>query len=541
MNLHDFQTSVIDDLTTAAIKGSRRLLLTLPTGAGKTHVAANIIRHAVSNGNKVLMLSHRRELVYQPQNILEKFGVTDVALMLSGDPYVTCYPVVIASIPTMHSWVVRRKKEQAPPADLIVVDEAHHLTGSKTWQDILSLYPDAIILGMTATPISRSGKGLKAYFDTLIQGPSIKDLTDQGYLVPAKFFAPSIPDLAGVKIRNGDYADEELEKRMDQPKLIGDILINWERIAKDRKTVIFASGVKHSIHLAESFKAIGVKAAHIDGNTDGRERDRILKDFASGEIQVVCNCAVLTEGWDSPSVSCLVFARPTKSLLLYLQVAGRVLRTHPGKKDCYIIDHAGAVYEHGLLTEDREWKLEYIEEKEKSAKIKKAREKKTITCKNCKSVYSGMLTCPYCHTTPEVHGKPVATYEAYLQALDAIEMEELRKLQPNKQEWWQMLRGYAIHKYYKNGWAWHKYKEKFGVGPSSQWANTQPLTPSLEVKSWIRHTQIKWAMSKKNPKNQTPRTESTVPIQSHGYARIDALAGNSYQPEQPEMCEENFE
>src|SRR3990167_2073053 len=150
--------------------------------------------------------------------------------------------------------------------------------------------------------------------------PSIKSLTAAGYLVPAVYFAPSIPDLKGIKVQAGDYVEKQLEERMDRPKLVGDVVENWARVCPDRKTLVFASGIKHSIHLTEAFNAVGVKAEHVDGKTPAEERAAIIKRFAEGATRVMSSCGVFIEGFDEPSASALIFARPTRSLMLALQI-----------------------------------------------------------------------------------------------------------------------------------------------------------------------------------------------------------------------------
>jgi DNA repair protein RadD len=147
--------------------------------------------------------------------------------------------------------------------------------------------------------------------------------------------------------RLGDYVEIDLAKAVDKPQLVGDIVSHWHRLAERRKTVVFATSVAHSIHLCEEFAKSGVKVEHIDGKTPKDERDEILKRLSRGEIEVVTNCMVLTEGWDQPDVACCVLARPTKSMGLYRQMAGRIIRPAPGKNHALILDHAGAVFRSG--------------------------------------------------------------------------------------------------------------------------------------------------------------------------------------------------
>lgn len=511
MNLREYQLTAIDDLTTIAASGKRRLLLQAPTGSGKTCIAAQIVAHAVSNQKRVLFLSHRRELVKQAVEKLEAFGVS-AGTVMSGDGWDKSHFVDVASIATLHSWCIRRKHEALPRADLVVIDEAHHYNSSKQWQDIVNGYPEAILLGMTATPINRRGAGLGHFFDAMVKCPTIRELTDLDFLVPAKYYAPSIPDLQGIKVQAGDYVENQLEERMDRPKLVGDVVENWVKICPDRKTMIFASGIKHSIHLVEAFNAIGVKAAHVDGKTPQEDRDGIIRGFTSGDIQVLSNCQVFTEGTDIPCASALVFARPTKSLLLYLQVAGRVLRPFQGKQNAIILDHAGVVYEHGPIDQDWDWKLDYGKGDVTTSTRRKMKLKKEITCGQCKMVYFGKLFCPGCNWKPTVKGKPVETYEGYLIALDEVEQE---KNKIDEKSWYQQLMHYAAEKNYKPGYASVKFKDKFGRWPPRPWKNLEPIEPGLVIKAWIQSQNIKWAKSRRNPLNQ-PAAPAQTAVEIYG-------------------------
>lgn len=505
MILHDFQQKAIDDVTQAAANGHRRILLQSPTGSGKTVIAAQIIKHASSNGKKVLFLCHRREILRQTVDKLNKFGV-DAGIILAdveADDNIFS-PVQVASIQTLYARAIRRNKIKLPEADMIIVDECAHMFSSNTWQEIIELYPTSYILGLTATPINRTGKGMAGLMDVLVVGPSIPDLIKGGFLTPIKHYAPTVPDLRGIKIQQGDYNEKQLEKKMDTPTLIGDILQNWSRVCPNRKTIVFASGIAHSVHLAKGFNEIGVKAAHLDGSTPKPERDKIVAKFDGGKIQVLCNCAVLTEGVDIPSASALIFARPTRSLMLYLQVAGRILRPYEGKLDAIILDHSGAIYEHGRVDQEWQWRLEYGEKAStiKTFMPKIPKESKSITCGNCKFVYCGRLVCPECGWKPEIAGKPVETLDAWLQEIGAIEKP---KEILSQAQWWRMFKSYALLKNYKIGWAYHKFHEKFGNWPSSTYRNDSSLEPNLEVLAWIHNRKLEWmfrqGMIRKKSKN----------------------------------------
>jgi superfamily II DNA or RNA helicase len=296
---------------------------------------------------------------------------------------------------------------------------------------------------------------------------------------------------------------------MDRREAVGDIVTNWIRIAPERKTIVFASGVKHSIHIAEQFTNAGIRAAHIDGTTDLSERADILAALSVGDIQVVSNCMVLTEGFDCPSLDCCVLARPTRHLGLYLQMGGRILRTFPGKTDSIVIDHSGNLYEHGYLEDDHGWRLTEGEGcRPREERQEEFDEKKPITCKECAHVYSGQLVCPNCGHVPVRRGKYVDTRHADLIEIRRTKREkaaeQAKKKLPataeEKQEWYSMFYSYAQDKGHQDGSVAHKYKEKFGVWPINM--VKERLEPTPECLSYITHLNIKHAYRRKDASNQ---------------------------------------
>ena len=356
MELRNYQEQAIADLSQSLGKGNKRVILQAATGSGKTVMASSIVRRAVNKGNTVLFLAHRRELISQCSNKLSLFGINH-GIIMAGQTNEAWHNVQVASVDTLRARAISSKRMRLPKADIVIIDECHR-TLSNTYRKLIDEYEGNVVLGLTATPCRGDGLGLGHVYEDMVCAPTIRHLTDEGHLVDAKYFAPSIPDLHGVKTIAGDYNKKHLAKKMDTPKLVGDIVTNWLSIAKDKTTVVFASSVQHSINLMESFEKAGVKAGHIDGATPTEERDLTLKQLEDGEITVLCNCLVLTEGWDCPSAEVCVLARPTKSLGLYLQMVGRVLRPMEGKDKATIIDHSGAVYQHGFVDDEFEWDLD---------------------------------------------------------------------------------------------------------------------------------------------------------------------------------------
>lgn len=408
-------------------------------------------------------------------------------------------PVQVASIQTLHGRAIRTAKIEVEPPDLIVVDECHHAP-ARTYQEILKAYPNAKVLGLTATPERGDGRGLGSIFEKMVECPQVQPLIDLGFLVPTRHYAPATPDLAGVATRLGDYVSGQLERRMDQPKLVGDIVTQWHRLGENRRTVVFASGVQHSIHIRDEFVESGVKAAHIDGSTPKDERDEILRQLGTGEITVVSNCMVLTEGWDMPDVGCAVLARPTKKLGLYRQMIGRVLRPAPDLQDAIIIDHSGAVFRHGFAEDNVGWSLSHdkLAENVTHASRKEVREfgdrSRLVECTQCGALRVGGEACRHCGFKPARLATFVATTDDDLALATRGGSRPISYTPEQRHEWHRMLAGIQALRGYSPKWARANYHEKFKCWPPH--GAITPMSPSDEVLSWVRSRQIAFAKSK---------------------------------------------
>lgn len=353
--LRPYQRDVIDRTADEIAAGRRKPLIVAPTGSGKTVIVAAIIAEAAENGRRILVIAHRREIVKQTVAKLYDAGV-DAGVIQAGFPPRPGQPVQVASVQTLHTRAIRSSAMEMPPADILVIDEAHHARAS-TYQATVDAYPNAIVIGLTATPCRRDGRGLGNIFDALIEAPQVAALIELKALVPARVYAPTTPDLIGVRVERGDYVEAQLAERVNKTELIGDIGTHFLKLGRP-PAVCFATGVEHSVAIRNEFRRLGVMAEHIDSGTPLAEREEILKGLAKGGVELVTNCAVLTEGWDCPVVQCLILARPTKSLGLYRQMIGRALRPAPDKPSAIILDHSGAVFVHGLPEDDIAWTLD---------------------------------------------------------------------------------------------------------------------------------------------------------------------------------------
>ena len=490
--LRTYQTDAIQSLRRSIASGRTRPLLVMPTGSGKTVVASELIRSAETKGRTVLFLAPRRELIYQASQKLTDVGV-DHGVIMAGEDFYGIHGVHVACIPTLHARAVRSNRIDLPYADLLIVDEAHIGVGGMAQELILSYAEKgSVVVGLTATPARADGRGLGLIYDDLVQGPTVRQLTELGHLVPARYFVGESPDLSGIKTTAGDFNQGQLGERVDTPKLIGDIVSNWARLCPDRQTFVFAVNVAHSMHLAEEFRAIGVRAEHIDGNTELEERQGIMSRLRTGDIQVLVNCQVMTYGVDFPPVSAIVLACPTKSISKYLQMVGRGLRTHPGKGDCLVLDHAQACQRLGFADDEFPWALT-DDEKVQDRKAKDKKEAKEITCPECGATFRAARKCPNCGHDMHVQFKRAVE----IQDADLHEVGKARvhATMDDKAQFFGELKCIATAKGYSEGWAAHKYREKFGVWPNAV-KHAPALTPTPATIAWVRSRQIAWAKAR---------------------------------------------
>jgi superfamily II DNA or RNA helicase len=443
-------------------KGRKRLIYSAATGSGKTTVASSIIEKASAKaGAHILFLAHRKELISQCSKRLTEEGIPH-GIIKAGIKPDHDQIVQVASKDTI---VRRLKKYPENYFTVIIVDECHRTLG-KTYLKILDYNDNAYVVGLTATPWRLDGKGLGDFYEEIIETCTMQDLIDWGYLVEPRIFTSfRIPNIK-IASRGGDYKPEEMEKVYDKPTLIGDIFTHWNKHCSDRKTIIFATSINHSKHIAKIFQEHGINAAHIDGTTPEHERESILNNFEKGLIQVIVNVGILTEGYDCPLCSCIILARPTKSTNLYLQMAGRVLRPAEGKVDAIILDHSGCVSQHGFPQDEREYSLKG------RVKNKKDPSKSFTTCKNCGAMYRKSV-CPECGTKASIQDRIIAQVGGELKELS----HSRKKAEEKKAYIWLIEQGKKNRK--PPQWADKQFYDTFGhwprfnnVGIKKEW-NTQ--------------------------------------------------------------------
>jgi superfamily II DNA or RNA helicase len=319
----------------------RSMLLHLPTGAGKTVIAAEVIRvlSKTPGFGKVLFIAHRSEILDQTAATIRRHMPSISVDIEQGNR--TAGQDAVVTIASVQSLVRRRDRYDPKAFSLIIADECHRAL-APTWEDVIQYFHankagTSLLLGMTATPRRTDGRSVSSVFQEVAFEITRAELEDLGYLVPMAYYAVrSELSLDRIKLSHGDFQIGALSAVMDLPEVRSLAVAAWREKAKDKKTIAFCAGVDHARHLAADFNALGVPARHIDGKT--KDREQVVEAFRRGDIQVLTNYGVLTEGFDDPAVQCVLMARPTTSPLVYAQCVGRGLRTAPGKTDCTVID-----------------------------------------------------------------------------------------------------------------------------------------------------------------------------------------------------------
>ena len=407
MQLRPYQEAAVADLRRAYATGHRAPLLVMPTGAGKTQVFTYITAAMAQRNLSVTILVHRRELIAQASRKLTQAGVTH-GIIAAGTP-ATFAPIQVASVQTL----IRRLEDTSAP-DLIIIDEAHHAVAG-SWGKILDHWPDALRLGVTATPSRLDGRGLSDNFDVIVHGPTVSDLTASGYLAPCKLYAPpQVADLSAIPTRAGDFASDAAAAAMDKPSITGDAIDHYRRICPGAPAIAFCCTTDHAEHVAAQFRSAGFSSSAILGTTPIAQRDQQLKDLASGAIQILTSVDVISEGTDVPAVTTAILLRPTASLGLYLQQVGRILRPAPGKPHAIVLDHVGNIHRHGWPDDLRTWSLDSKPRRQRD----NAPAPTVRTCPVCFAAFKPAPVCPVCGAPSQLTPREIQQRDGELQELE---------------------------------------------------------------------------------------------------------------------------
>ena len=417
---------------------------------------AEIARRTTNNRNRVMFLIHRKEVLQQAVNTFDKQGVNPDLLTAGMVQTLT------------------RRVDKLPTPSVILVDEAHHAL-AKSYQRILSKFPKAIVLLFTATP-HRTGKmQLDQIADDIIVGQSIHELTEKGFLAPFRYFQP--PNDFDSKLlkrgSTGDFTNESMQEAMST-KIFGHIVKQYKRIAKGMQAVVYTYSIDSAIKIAAEFNEAGISARSVNGKTPQDMRDHIVRMFRDQRIKILVNVNLFTEGVDLPNVDCVIMARPTASLALYLQFSMRCLNPRPGKT-AIIIDHANNFKTFGYPDDDRDWKQAIKSGKQKSKTLLTDPGLSIVTCDYCFAVVKASEVkdgkCPICGKPIKVHeAKPISDVdlvEATKERQKAIHeivhsnlLKEIANKNVSELHTMKELQAYGKLHGYKPGWAWFQAKRK---------------------------------------------------------------------------------
>jgi DNA repair protein RadD len=489
--LRDDQADALERLRDAVGSGRRRVMMQAPTGFGKTVLSAAVVENALAKGKRVLFTVPAIALVDQTVESFAAQGIYEIGVIQAQHAMTDwSRPVQVASIQTL-------QKRTLPKADVVLIDEAHKWFRFYEKWFFDPEWKNIPIIGLSATPWT---KGLGRYYDELIVADTTEGLIDKGLLSPFRVFAPSSPDLKGVRTVAGDYHEGDLSKAMDKAPLVADVVETWQRLGEGRPTLCFAVDRAHAKHLQQRFEAAGIPCGYQDAHTTDLERKEIKRRFHNGEFRVVCNVGTLTTGvdWD---VRCIIFARPTKSKMLFVQIAGRGLRTADGKDYCLFLDHSDNHLRLGFVTDIHTAKLDdgRPQSVEKTDRI--ALPKKCPQCAFLKAPRTGK--CPQCGFLCEVHSK----VEVAVGTLTEISRKfRAAKRFPDKVKTFGQLRWWAQRRGYNGVWAAHKYRDIYGVWPRCPVVQSGPVTPiESDLHMWILSTQIRYAKRRRGPDDTASR------------------------------------
>lgn len=479
-----------------------------PTGSGKTGLSAFITDGFVSRGMRVLMTCPYTVLVTQTAKRFIQYGLPEDEISYVWRDHPNYDPerkIQIASADTL----IRRDFPEN--IDLLIVDEAH-LRRKKMLEVIkyLTTETHVKVIGLSGTPFAPF---LGKYYQRLIKPTTIKELMDTGVLCGYEFFAPTKPDLSGVKVTRSDefgsdYKEDEVAEIMCGADLVGDIVSNWLSHGEDRPTVAFCVNVNHANYVTLQFNKAGVNAEVMTAQTPHDERQMMIHRFEQGATKIIVSVGTLIAGFDS-DVRCIIYARPTKSEIRWLQIIGRGLRTAKGKDKCLVFDHSGSVHRLGYPDSIEYDTLPSKNDGMKTAVSERENEKREKLPKECSQCHymkpAGVYQCPKCGHKP-LAGEDVDTDAS--RGLKQISGKKKAVTKQQKQSWWSQIKFYqrqraAQGKPVSDGWCAHTFKDKFGTWPNGLQDYPMEITP--EVNNYIKWKQIAFAKGREKSKSTEPR------------------------------------
>lgn len=420
IQLRWYQREFISNIWQHFNQGSRAPLGVLPTGGGKSICSGTIMRGVAQKGLRPAVVAHRQEIIAQLAYALATLGqwhhiiappsTISAAVKMQRERlgrsfYNAEAPAGVGSVQTMS-----RREGKYIPYDFLNLDEAHHAVAGQ-WKQLLAYHPNAWVLGKTATPQRLDGKGLGRHaggpFTSMVEGPSTADLIEWGFLKRPRVYAPGeqldFKDVATSS--DGDWRKSDLASKLNKPSITGDAIAHYKRLCNGMPGVGFCVDIDHAEHVAALFCAAGIRAATMDGTMDPHLRDARRRALENGSLDLLFTVDIVSEGFDLPRVACGIMLRPTKSLALWRQQGGRMLRPYPGMEYAYILDHVGNSLRHGLLDDPIQWSLDGVRRRKKAGADSGP---SVRLCRGCYAVYPAYRSaCPECGELPETAGRMI--------------------------------------------------------------------------------------------------------------------------------------
>ncbi|MGG7603521.1 DEAD/DEAH box helicase family protein [Massilia sp. BKSP1R2A-1] len=479
-DLRPYQVDSVEGLRNLIRQGVRNMILSVPTGGGKTVIASYLTAECYGKaGKRAVFVADRIALINQTSETFDRYGIPHGVVQGDHWRFKPWERVQVASAQTL-------AKRGWPDADLIIVDECHAIQA--TVAERLA-GRDTVVIGLTATPMTQ---GLGKLYDGIVTVITTNQLIAAGFLVPFRVYAASAPDMTGAKTRAGEWTDKDAAER--SMPIIGDCVEEYLRHAAGKKFIAFGCNVEHCEEMQRQFAAAGVVSELYTYRTDDAARDPLVEEFRKPDSSVrgLISVSALSKGFDVSDVEVIIMARPLKSSLAeHIQILGRGLRIHPGKKECIVLDHSGnCVRFWGAMQHFLEKGITELDDgmKKKQVKVTPG-EKKPVTCPNCKHVHTAMPACPSCGHSYKKK-QPVEHVAGSLHEVKGG-TKPAPPTQQEKREFFAQLNHIALEKGRKPGWVSHKYKEKFGSWPDFN--EPVVMVPSPEVLKWVKSRDIAFA------------------------------------------------
>lgn len=486
--LRKYQVDSVEGLRALIRQGVRNMILSVPTGGGKTVIASYLTAECYGKpGKRAVFVADRIALIDQTSETFDRYGIPH-GIIQGNNP--RCKPwerIQVASVQTI-------AKRGWPDADLIIVDECHAVQAAVSAR---LAGRDTIVIGLTATPMTR---GLGALYDGIVTVITTNQLIAAGFLVPFRVYAASEPDMSGAKTVAGEWTDAAAEERA--MPIVGDCVEEYLRHAAGKKFIAFGCSVEHCEEIQRQFAAAGVVSELYTYRTEDTARAALVEEFRKPDSSVrgLISVSALSKGFDVSDVECIIMARPLKSSLAeHIQILGRGLRIHPGKTECIVLDHSGNCLrfwgEMHTFLEEGVSALDDGKKKPKPKVLDKP-EKKPVKCPTCFQLHNPMPTCPACgHVYKK--SRVVEQVAGTLAEMKGGKAAKAPLTPEAKREFYAQLRQVAADTGKGESWVLANYKEKFKEWPAPGTKGTPPSTPSEELLGWLHHKRIAFARGMK--------------------------------------------